>query len=85
MFDSYAALARPRNASPLGVVMLSTLITGLDGRSNFERNGGAIGSPSYRCSEVIHRSGDESPFSAFERERPQIVNNFAVGALPGYE
>jgi hypothetical protein len=25
--------------------MLSTLITGLDGRSNFERNGGAIGSP----------------------------------------
>jgi hypothetical protein len=28
--------------SPLGVVMLSTLITGLDGRSNFERNGGAL-------------------------------------------
>jgi hypothetical protein len=44
-----------------------------------------ISFPAYRCSEVIHRSGDESPFSAFERERPQIVNNFAVGALPGYE
>ena len=39
--DSYAALARPRNAR-LRSGMLSTLITRLDGRSNFERNRGAL-------------------------------------------
>jgi len=27
----------------------------------------------------------ESDFSAFERERPKIVNNFGASALPGYE
>jgi len=39
----------------------------------------------YSWSEVIHRAGDESIFSAFERERPRIVNNFAASASPGYE
>jgi hypothetical protein len=39
----------------------------------------------YSWSEVIHRAGDESIFSAFERERPRIVNNFAASALSGYE
>src|ERR1700675_4480506 len=34
--------AAARRTSPRGVVILSTLITGLDGRSNFERNGGAL-------------------------------------------
>jgi hypothetical protein len=45
------------------------------------------GSPnrSYSRSEVIHRAGDESLFPAFERERPRIVNNFAVSASSGYE
>ena len=42
-------------------------------------------STSYSWSEVIHRAGDESIFSAFERERPRIVNNFAASALSGYE
>jgi hypothetical protein len=39
----------------------------------------------YSWSEVIHRAGDESIFPAFERERPRIVNNFAVSASSGYE
>ena len=39
----------------------------------------------YSWSEVIHRAGDESIFSAFERERPRIVNNFAASASSGYE
>ena len=39
----------------------------------------------YSRSEVIHRAGDESIFSAFERERPRIVNNFAASAPSGYE
>jgi hypothetical protein len=34
----------------------------------------------YRWSEVIHRSGAKAPKRALERERPQIVNNFAQGA-----
>src|ERR1700688_1832623 len=40
---------------------------------------------SYSRSEVIHRAGVESIFSAFERERPRIVNNFAASAPSGYE
>ena len=39
----------------------------------------------YSRSEVIHRAGVESIFSAFERERPRIVNNFAASAPSGYE
>src|SRR5271165_3813505 len=39
----------------------------------------------YSGSEVIHRAGDESFFTAFERERPRIVNNFAASASSGYE
>jgi len=39
----------------------------------------------YSRSEVIHRAGDESFFTAFERERPRIVNNFAASASSGYE
>src|ERR1700729_4161405 len=39
----------------------------------------------YSWSEVIHRAGVESIFSAFERERPRIVNNFAASAPSGYE
>jgi hypothetical protein len=32
----------------------------------------------YSRSEVIHNPGSKAFFSAFERERPRIVNNFAV-------
>jgi len=39
----------------------------------------------YGGSEVIHQAGGQSQFSALERERPQIVNNFAPSASPGYE
>jgi hypothetical protein len=38
---------------------------------------GLVRSAPYSYSEVIHQSGDGSPTSASERERPQIVNNFA--------
>jgi hypothetical protein len=34
----------------------------------------------YRWSEVIHRSGTKAGNEALERERAQIVNNFAQGA-----
>ena len=34
----------------------------------------------YRWSEVIHQSGAKAPKRALERERAQIVNNFAQGA-----
>ncbi len=34
----------------------------------------------YRWSEVIHRSGTKAGNEALERERAQIVNNFAPGA-----
>ena len=34
----------------------------------------------YRWSEVIHRSGTKAVSEALERERAQIVNNFARGA-----
>ena len=39
----------------------------------------------YGGSEVIHQAGGQSQFRALERERPQIVNNFAPSASPGYE
>jgi hypothetical protein len=39
----------------------------------------------YGGSEVIHQAGGQSQFRALERERPQIVNNFASSASPGYE
>src|SRR6202162_3686759 len=42
-------------------------------------------SRAYSRSEVIQRAGDESIFSASERERPRIVNNFAASASSGYE
>src|ERR1700748_3712899 len=39
----------------------------------------------YSRSEVIHRAGVESIFSAIERERPRIMNNSAESAPSGYE
>ena len=39
----------------------------------------------YGSSEVIQQSGAKASFLALERERPQIVNNFATSASPGYE
>ena len=59
-------------------------------RSGLKREAGINGAPPttwapYSYSEVIHQSGDGSPFPASERERPQIVNNFAPSASLGYE
>jgi hypothetical protein len=42
------------------------------------------GSP-YGSSEVIHDLVPKPEFEALERERHQIVNNFAVSASAGYE
>jgi hypothetical protein len=39
----------------------------------------------YGSSEVIHRSGAKAWFELLERERRQIVNNFAPSAPPDYE
>jgi len=39
----------------------------------------------YGRSEVIQQSGGQSQSLALERERTQIVNNFALSASPGYE
>jgi hypothetical protein len=44
-FDPKLRCLTARRASPSGVAVLSTLITGLNGRSNFERNGGAPAPP----------------------------------------
>jgi hypothetical protein len=45
---------------------------------------GESGSP-YGSSEVIHDLGPKPELEALERERHQIVNNFAVSASAGYE
>jgi hypothetical protein len=42
------------------------------------------GSP-YGSSEVIHDLVPKPEFEALERERHQIVNNFAVSASAGYK
>ena len=47
--------------------------------------GSIVNGRPYGGSEVIHQAGGQSQFSALERERPQIVNNFATSASPGYE
>ena len=52
-------------------LILSTLITGLDGRSNFERNGGALAPllhlPLARC--YAKPAGDPNPGSSPKNQR----------------
>jgi len=62
-------------APPLGVIMLSTLLTGPDGHSNFERNGGSFDPLLYpplplscNSSVVVHAP---HPVHLFE---PRLVN-----------
>ena len=46
---------------------------------------GVASNAPYSWSEVIHRSGAKAPQKALERERPQIVNNFAPRRVSRYE
>jgi hypothetical protein len=79
-FDSYALSPRPRNARFRLSLFISTLITGLDGRSNFERNGGAsaplLQSPLAHFYDICagtQSSQASSGYAAVPRDAPATI------------